>query len=141
MLLVYMMSRLAYLLLPLVGWVTAGVLKFCINYLHVGKEAKRRIGNGGFPSTHTTIVASTAMFIGFHAGFTTPIFSLGLALLTITVIDATGIRRTIGTHAKVLNETAKLAKPLRESQGHNWWEVGGGLALGTVVGFLVSQAV
>ncbi|WP_134703720.1 divergent PAP2 family protein [Ammoniphilus sp. YIM 78166] len=125
-----------YAILPMLAWLFSGCMKFAINYIRFGKEAKSRIGNGGFPSTHTAVVSSAVMLIGFKEGFNTPIFSLGVAFLMITIIDATGIRRALGEHAKHLNVVAKPAKLLRESQGHNKSEVLGGLALGTILGYV-----
>jgi uncharacterized protein len=98
--------------------------------------------DGGFPSTHTTVVTSTIMLIGFTEGFSTPIFGLGVAFLYITIIDATGIRRTVGKHATVINEKLfDKERVLRERQGHNLVEVLGGIALGSLVGFLISLLV
>ncbi|MGZ4162972.1 MAG: divergent PAP2 family protein, partial [Tumebacillaceae bacterium] len=90
---------------------------------------------------HTTVVTTPLSFIGFMEGFDTPIFSLGLAFLMITVIDATGVRRAIGKHAAKLNtlqsSKVKDQKALREKQGHTWTEVFGGLVLGTLIGYTV----
>jgi uncharacterized protein len=131
-----------YTILPIVGWFTSGVLKFLINAIRFGgfEQAKQQAGNGGFPSTHTTVVTSTLSYIGFMEGFNTPIFSIGLAFLLITVIDATGVRRAIGKHAQRLNglsPKAKDQKALREKQGHTWSEVFGGMVLGTLIGYAV----
>ena len=125
-----------YAVLPMLAWLCSGCLKFAINYIRFGSEAKRRVGNGGFPSTHTAVVSSAVMLIGFKEGFNTPLFSLGLAVLMITSIDATGIRRALGEHARHLNQLAKPEKSLRESQGHNRIEVLGGLVLGTLLGYI-----
>lgn len=125
-----------YAVLPLLAWLASGCLKFAINYMRFGKEARSRIGNGGFPSTHTAVVSSAVMLIGFKEGFNTPLFSLGVAFLMITVIDATGIRRALGEHAKHLNVVANPEKKLRETQGHNRFEVLGGFVLGTLLAFV-----
>ena len=128
--------NLVYAVLPMIAWFCSGVLKFSINYLRFGKEARQRVGNGGFPSTHTAVVSSAVMLIGFKEGFGTPLFSLGVAFLMITIIDATGIRRALGDHAKHLNGLANPEKKLRESQGHNKVEVLGGFLLGTLLGYI-----
>lgn len=125
-----------YAVLPLIAWFCSGVTKFAINYLRFGAEARQRVGNGGFPSTHTAVVSSAVMLIGFKEGFNTPVFSLGIAFLMIIVIDATGIRRALGEHAKHLNIVAKPERKLRESQGHNVVEILGGLVLGTFLGYV-----
>jgi uncharacterized protein len=132
-----------YAIMPLIGWLVAGCTKFAVNFLRHRKKAFQLIGNGGFPSTHTTIVTSTTMLIGFTVGFFTPIFGLAITFLYITIIDATGIRRTVGKQAKVLNKyvIVEKEKPLRERQGHNYIEVGGGLVLGTLLAFLLSRFI
>ncbi|MCX7569685.1 divergent PAP2 family protein [Tumebacillus sp. DT12] len=127
-----------YAILPLVGWFVSGVTKFLINTIRFGREeGKKRAGNGGFPSTHTTTVTSPVAYIGWMEGVNTPMFSLGVAFLMITIIDATGIRRAIGEHAKRINQQnpdTGMAL-LRESQGHTRIEVLGGLVLGILIGY------
>lgn len=94
---------MSYILAPFIGWILAGSVKFLINYLRYGQEARERIGNGGFPSNHTTIIFSEVMLIGFKNGFYTPMFGLGVAIAFIVIIDATGLRRHVGKHAKYIN--------------------------------------
>lgn len=124
-----------YVLMPGIAWVVSGTLKFLINYLRFGGDAFKRVGYGGFPSTHTSIVSAMAFLIGFDQGFETAFFGLALTLLTVTVIDATALRRTIGRHATILNLHLHLPQPLRELQGHHWYEVAGVLAVGAVLGY------
>ncbi|MBN6187006.1 divergent PAP2 family protein [Aneurinibacillus sp. BA2021] len=130
-----------YALAPFIGWFVAGVMKFCVNYMRFGSEARSRIGNGGFPSNHTTIMTTTVMFIGFHDGFATPMFGLGVAITYIVIIDAMGLRRHVGRHAERLNRMDQSEPPqkrLRESMGHNGVEVLGGLVLGSLLGYILS---
>ncbi|MFE4200635.1 divergent PAP2 family protein [Aneurinibacillus aneurinilyticus] len=130
-----------YAIAPFIGWFVAGVMKFCVNYLRFGSEARDRIGNGGFPSNHTTIMTTTVMLIGFREGFATPMFGLGVAVTYIVIIDAMGLRRHVGRHATHLNrmnEKEKTYKKLRESMGHNGIEVLGGLVLGSLLGYVLS---
>jgi len=118
--------------MPFLAWFVAGCLKFLINYLRFGRKAKSLIGYGGFPSTHTTIMSSVVFLAGFKEGFTTPVFSVGLGVLLVVVIDAHGLRRKVGEQAKVLNELQN-EKFLRESMGHSWWEIVGGVILGILL--------
>lgn len=122
--------------IPLIAWGVAGTLKFCINYMRFGKQAVSRIGNGGFPSTHTSVVSSAVMYCGFKYGFEEPIFSLGVAFLWIVIIDALGIRRAVGKHAQTLNRMANAVEKLRESQGHTIYEIIGGLIVGTTLAYV-----
>lgn len=122
-----------YVIAPFVGWILSGTIKFIINYIRFGSEAKKRIGNGGFPSTHTTIMSTSVSLIGWNEGFTSAIFGLGVAISYIVVIDAIGLRRVVGRHAESLN-TLNGEWKHRVSMGHSKNEVLGGMALGFIIG-------
>lgn len=132
-----------YALAPFIGWFVSGCTKFLINYLRFGKEARKKVGNGGFPSTHTTVMVTTICLIGLHEGFSHPVFGLGVAITFIIIIDATGLRRAVGKQAAVLNQLANdhaealLTKPLRESMGHTKWEIVGGIVLGVLLALVL----
>lgn len=113
-----------------------------INYIRFGKEAKQRVGNGGFPSTHTTVVTTPSMLIGLSEGFNSPMFALAVAVTFIVIIDATGLRRAVGRHAVAINimtsdSSAIQPTKLRESMGHTRLEIIGGLVLGILLGYLL----
>ena len=132
-----------YALTPIIAWFAAGTLKFIINYIRFRRQALGLIGNGGFPSTHTTVVSSIVFLIGLAEGMSAPIFGLGVAVLMITIIDALGIRRAVGKQASAINRhmlTGNRLEPvLRERQGHNPVEVLGGLMLGFTLAYLLYQ--
>lgn len=126
-----------YVLAPFVGWFCSGVIKYLINYLRYGgSAAKSRMGNGGFPSTHASVMSTTAVLIGWEQGFLTPIFGLAVAVTYIIIIDATGLRRHVGYHAAALNKSDPGLK-LRESMGHTQFEAIGGVVLGILLGSLL----
>ncbi|MFD0693093.1 divergent PAP2 family protein [Paenibacillus sp. GCM10027628] len=131
-----------YALAPFIAWFSAGILKFAINQLRYG-NARDRIGNGGFPSNHTTIMTTTVMLIGFREGFDSALFGLGTAITFIVIIDAMGLRRHVGRHAERINalQATKDGPMLRESMGHNRIEVLGGLVLGSILGYAMSLIV
>lgn len=138
-----------YVLAPFIGWLTSGTLKFLLNYLRYGKAARQKVGNGGFPSTHTTVMVTSVFLIGFHAGFNQPVFGLGVAITFIIIIDATGLRRAVGKHAARLNQIAQdthttptdsPVPSLRESMGHTKMEILGGIGLGVLLAWLLHQA-
>lgn len=132
-----------YALTPMIAWFVAGTLKFIVNYIRFNKQAVKLIGNGGFPSTHTTVMSSTIFLIGLAEGFASPIFGLGVAVLMITIIDAMGIRRAVGKQASAINRYLSAATSeqpaLRERQGHKPVEVCGGLVLGFILAFVLNQ--
>ncbi len=130
---------------PFLAWFLSGALKFMFNSIRYGSEAKKNhIGNGGFPSTHTSVISSITMLIGFTQGFDTALFGLGAAFTFIVIIDATGVRRAVGESAKHINSLNRRMESgeaviLREKkQGHTRAEVLGGLAVGTLIAWVGS---
>lgn len=111
-----------------------------INHIRYG-NARERIGNGGFPSNHTTIMTTTVMLIGLEEGFTSPIFGLGAAITFIVIIDATGLRRYVGYQAQQINSMSMEGEKLRESIGHKPIEIIGGLILGLVLALAISYVM
>lgn len=132
-----------YAMVPIIAWFAAGTLKFVVNYIRFNGQAVKLIGNGGFPSTHTTVMSSTVFLIGLSEGVSSPIFGLGVAVLMITIIDAMGIRRAVGKQASAINRylvAENSEQPvLRERQGHKPVEVLGGLMLGFMLAFILNQ--
>lgn len=127
-----------YAITPIIAWLVAGTVKFIVNYIRFRSEAANLIGNGGFPSNHTTVISSIVFLIGLSEGVATPIFGLGVAVFMITIIDAMGIRRAVGKHATMINQYVvpePSATLLRERQGHTPFEVLGGLVLGFLLAF------
>jgi hypothetical protein len=118
-------------------WVINGSIKFAVNTLRSGKEALALIGYGGFPSTHTAMVAAALFYVGFHWGFNTPSFAALAALLWVVMNDAMHLRIQVGSQAAAINRLTKKKKDrLRERMGHSKIEVLGGLVVGGVIGFL-----
>lgn len=128
-----------YVLIPIAAWLVAGCVKFLVNFLRFGRAAFALIGNGGFPSTHTTVVSSAVFFVVFKEGVNSSAAVVAMALLLVVVIDAMGLRRAVGRQAAALNTHVLHPAgetPLRERQGHKPYEVAGGLLLGLMVAWL-----
>lgn len=130
-----------YFLAPFIGWFVSGCLKYLINMIRYGRDnAKHYAGNGGFPSTHTSTIATVTFLIGFSEGWLSPIFGLGVGFLFIIIIDATGLRDAVGKQAALLNKLHaddKEYKALRERMGHNRIEILGGLVVGFITAFIL----
>jgi len=137
------MMTYKYALIPMIAWFAAGTLKFSVNFIRSPSQAVHLIGNGGFPSTHTTVISSTVFLIGLAEGVAAPVFGLGVAVMMITIIDALGIRRAVGKQASAINRhilPGNMTEPqLRERQGHNPVEVLGGLVLGFSLAYILHQ--
>lgn len=129
-----------YFLAPLAGWLASGCLKYLIHLIKYGKEARLHMGNGGFPSTHTSTISAVAFLIGFGEGWFSPVFGLAMAFLFIVVIDATGLRIAVGKQAGVINTLIGGStdhERLRERMGHTLVEIVGGIAVGFITSIVL----
>ena len=129
-----------YFLLPFAAWIVSGTLKFFVNAVRNGgfENAKKLIGYGGLPSTHTSIISSAVFFYGFSEGFFTPTFTLGLSVMMLFIMDAHNLRIKVGKHAEVLNTLQDKVK-LRERMGHTYLEISCGLILGAGIGYVFAN--
>jgi len=130
------------LLTGMAGWFLAQVLKIPVDCIR-----ERRwnwalfFAAGGMPSSHSCLVTSTAMAVGLHYGFDSPLFAIAVALAMVVVYDATGVRRQAGMQAQKINVLVEeLLKGhaineqhLREVIGHTPLEALGGVLLGLTV--------
>lgn len=137
---------MAYIIAPFVGWVIAGGLKFLVNCVVARRAAFDRIGMGRLPSTHASIVCSTAMIVGLRDGFMAPVFGVALTVALIVIIDGLDLRRKVESHAIAVNRLREevggnTEAPLRERIGHRPHEILAGIVTGaacaTAVHFLV----
>ena len=131
---------LAYLLTPLLTWITVGPIKFLINSIKARKWAFNLVGNGGFPSNHSAVVSSMATLIALRVGMGHPAFGVAVTLCFIVIIDANSLRQHVGKQAAAINRLAKEDtghKWLRERMGHTLVEIAGGLTTGIIMGHVV----
>jgi acid phosphatase family membrane protein YuiD len=131
---------IAYLVTPLLTWITVGPIKFLINSLRARQWAFNLVGNGGFPSNHSAVVSSMATLIALREGIGHPAFGVAVTLCFIVIIDANSLRQHVGRQAAAINRLAEGKaghKGLRERMGHTVVEICGGLATGIAIGHLV----
>lgn len=131
---------LAYLVTPLLTWITVGPIKFLINSVRARKWAFNLVGNGGFPSNHSAVVSSMATLIALREGIGHPAFGVAVTLCFIVIIDANSLRQHVGKQAAAINRLAKGDSGhtwLRERMGHTLVEIGGGLATGIAMGHVI----
>jgi uncharacterized protein len=130
------------LLTVLAAWFSAQTLKIPIEYFRTRRwNWALFFAPGGMPSSHSALVTATALGIGLHIGFDSPLFALAIAMAMIVVYDATGIRRQAGMQAQKINvlvEELLKGHPISEQQlrevlGHTPIEAVGGILLGLVV--------
>lgn len=130
-----------YLVTPLLTWLVVGPIKFLITSARQRRWAFNLVGNGGFPSNHSAVVTSMATLVALRAGMDDPAFGVAVTLCFIVMIDANSLRQHVGRQAAAINRLA-AGDPahvrLRERMGHTLVEIGGGIATGIGMGFLVN---
>jgi acid phosphatase family membrane protein YuiD len=131
---------MSYAIAPLVGWLVAGTLKSIINSIKFRKLQLDLVGYGGLPSTHTTIVCTTATLIAIREGVDTPAFAVATTVAILVMMDAVSFRQWVGGHAAALNRLS-VNQPEhprhRERIGHKPVEIAAGIALGILCAFML----
>lgn len=134
------------LITTLIAWTLAQLLKLPTAYLKNHQWHWSLIFSaGGMPSSHSALISSATLAIGFFQGFGSPLFALALAIGMIVVYDATGIRQQAGIHAQKINmmiEALFQGHPisetaLKEVLGHTPFEAVMGVVLGSIVAVAV----
>ncbi|MGZ5199885.1 MAG: divergent PAP2 family protein [Telluria sp.] len=133
--------ELAYLVTPLLTWLVVGPIKFLINSARQRRWAFNLVGNGGFPSNHSSVVTSMATLIALREGMGHPAFGVAVTLAFIVMIDANSLRQHVGRQAAAINRLAgtdPAHTPLRERMGHTLVEIAGGICTGIAMGFVAN---
>ena len=110
-------------------------------------DTSRIFGDGGMPSSHSTVVTSVAMVCGFANGFNSYLFGIAFIVAYIVMHDAKGVRLETGKQAEVINDMIKLLtkmgqpdlspeKKLKEFVGHTAIQVIAGCVLGLIIGIV-----
>lgn len=125
-----------------IAWSIAQILKIPLDYVRTRKwNWSLLFTTGGMPSSHSSLMTSTTISIGYYHGFESPLFALGVAITMIVTYDAANVRQQSGIHARRINvlfDELLRGHPinqndLREMLGHTPLEVLGGILLGLVV--------
>lgn len=132
---------ISYAAAPLVGWLAADALKSVIKSAKARRLQIELLSYGGLPSSHATVVCSTAALVGARAGLDTPDFALALTIAILFIVDAINLRQWVGEHAKALNVLRAAQAdllPLRERVGHKPIEILAGIVLGIACGIFLN---
>jgi len=62
------------------------------------------IRTGGMPSSHSAMVSSLATGIALVEGVNSAVFDLAIVFALIVMYDASGVRRSVGIQAGILNK-------------------------------------
>ncbi|MGN0162088.1 MAG: divergent PAP2 family protein [Candidatus Ornithomonoglobus sp.] len=127
----------------LLSWLAAQILKVIIVFIIERRlDFTRLTGSGGMPSSHSAFTVSLAAATGFTAGFDSVIFAIAAAFSIVVMYDASGVRRSAGQQAVILNkiverigkdDIAETGKKLKELLGHTPTEVFAGAILGLII--------
>lgn len=133
------------LLISMFGCFLAQFLK-----IFTGKEKKidlkRIFISGGMPSSHSSFVTTLAVLVGYDRGFNSTDFAIVLVFALIVMYDASGVRRSVGKQAVILNQIIddfshgkfNQQERLKELVGHTPKEVYFGALLGILLGVIMS---
>lgn len=124
------------------AWFTAQFIKVILTFV-VEKEIKweRIHGSGGMPSAHTATIVAASTAIGLVDGFQSTLFGFSLIMSFIVMYDASGVRRSVGKQARLLNNIIQDLQNhkflgeerLKELIGHKPTEVAAGALLGIIL--------
>ncbi len=140
-----MLNNSEVIIVPFLTAIGTQILKLAVDGIKGNLDLKHMWDSyGGMPSSHAAFVASLTTMVGFEAGWTSPVFALALVFAIVTIRDAAGFRREIGTHGQILNrlvkelppEEAKTYQKLSERWGHSFSEIVVGSLIGVLVGVL-----
>lgn len=126
-------------------WFVAQLLKILIFYFLDGHFSFERFhGSGGMPSSHSSTVCGLAFATGYTEGFGSAIFAVSVIFAVVVMYDASNVRRSVGHHARLLNQqfnelikNGMNQKLFEELIGHEPVEV----FVGSLLGLCISAAL
>ncbi len=134
------------LITAILSWFIAQTIKVIHTLIKNRKvDFTRMFGSGGMPSSHAAFTVSLAMAIGLDTGFTGFAFALAAAFSIVVMYDATGVRRSAGEQAAILNKIVEqfgketledTGKKLKELLGHTPVQVFAGALLGIFIAII-----
>lgn len=126
-----------------ISWFIAQLIKVVITLITDKRfDFTRLFGSGGMPSSHAAFTVSLAVAVGLNSGFRSVEFAITAAFAFVVMYDATGVRRSAGEQARILNRIvesmgrenlSETGKKLKELLGHTPFEVFGGAVLGILI--------
>lgn len=130
----------------ILSWFIAQVIKIALTLIKEKRlDFTRLFGSGGMPSSHASFTVSLATAVGFTTSFDSIEFALAAAFAIVVMYDATGVRRSAGEQAAILNKIVEkfgketisdTGKKLKELLGHTPLQVFAGALLGFLIAFI-----
>ena len=128
------------------GWFVAQAIKVAIGVVTEKRfNFKWFVGTGGMPSSHAAGVTAMVTSVGLHEGLGTALFGVALMFTVVVICDATGVRRSSGQQAIILNKIMDdiywkkriQENRLKELVGHTPVQTLAGIITGLAVAFLI----
>lgn len=130
----------------ILAWFIAQLIKVILTLLKENTlDFTRLFGSGGMPSSHAAFTVALATAVGFTSSFSSVDFALAAAFAIVVMYDATGVRRSAGEQAAILNKIveklgkehiSETGKKLKELLGHTPVQVFAGAILGLFVAII-----
>ena len=103
------------------------------------------VGTGGMPSSHAAGVTAMVTSVGLFEGVSTALFGVALMFTVVVICDATGVRRSSGQQAIILNRIMDdiywkkriQENRLKELVGHTPVQTLAGIIVGLAAAFLI----
>ncbi len=131
------------LVIPVIVWLVAQLTKVLIAlWIERKLNLELALTSGGMPSSHSGMVCSLATVVGSLQGVGSPLFGFAVVFAVVVMYDAAGVRRDVGTHARIINMILDQLltrhqfdeQRLRELVGHTPLQV----LLGAILGVTLS---
>ncbi|MCD4761235.1 divergent PAP2 family protein [bacterium] len=130
-----------FIIIPLAVVIINQIIKLVLEMFKGNFSWPKLLGYGGMPSSHSALVTSLLIVLGYYQGLKSPEFAIAAIVAMITIKDAAGIRWQLGSHGRILNQLVKELPNkkeykypiLNERFGHTSLEVLVGVLLGIVL--------
>lgn len=119
-------------MIPIIVGLLAEMLKIIVEGIERGAWHEGILRPGGMPSSHSAIVTSLLIIVGWRTGLDSVEFAIAIVFAFIVWYDAASSRRAIGMQGKILNRLQKWVK-FSERVGHSILEVCGGILFGAAI--------
>ena len=142
------MENFYILICAVSAWFIAQLLKVFTGIFKLKKFSvlEMLFGTGGMPSSHAATVCALSMASAIAYGLRSFEFAVTVILAFIVMRDASGVRRSAGEQAKIINRMIKTLSQggtidfnsdIKEIIGHTPFQVFVGAILGAAVPFLM----
>mgnify|MGYP006312275053 CR=1 FL=1 len=124
------------------GWLIAQTVKVTIGVITERRfNFKWFVGTGGMPSSHAAGVTAMATSVGLFEGMGTALFGVTLMFTVVVICDATGVRRSSGQQAIILNKIMEDIYWKKKIQENRLKELVGHTPVQTLAGIIVGLVV